>query len=91
MKSHKRDDQMRPNFKADMVIDAENKTVKRTNVTHTQTRRLLGEFPIVSVSIAAVIACFIGNIVYVRRDPSNSVKASVISAVVIIVLDAIYR
>lgn len=93
MKSHKRDDQVRPNFKADMTIDSESRTVKRTNVTHTMTRRFFGEIPIVSVSIAAVIACFIGNLVYVRdhTDSASSVGASIISAIVIIVLDAVYR
>lgn len=76
-----------------MIIDPDSRTVKSTNVTHTQTRRIFGEIPIVSISIAAVIACFIGNIVYDRSntDPSNSIIASIISAVVIIVLDAVYR
>jgi uncharacterized membrane protein YeaQ/YmgE (transglycosylase-associated protein family) len=60
---------------------------------HTQTRRIFGEIPIVSVSIAAVIGCFIGNVIYTRvnTDPTNSVIVSIINAIVIIVLDEIYR
>lgn len=93
MKGHKRDDQIRPDFRADLIIDSESRSVKSTNVVHTKTRRIFGEIPIVSISIAAVIACFSGNIVFDRSntDPSNSVIASIINAVVIIVLDAIYR
>jgi Calcium-activated chloride channel len=84
---------VRPDFKADLIIDTDSRQVKRTNVVHTQIRRIFGEIPIVSFSIAAVIACFIGNIIYDRSntEPSNSVAASIINAVVIIVLDAIYR
>lgn len=50
----------RPDFKADLVIDNEVHTVKRVNSVSTSMRRVFGEIPIVSISIALVVGAFIG-------------------------------
>lgn len=66
--------------------------MKLVNTVHSQVRRIFGEIPIVSISIAAVIACFVGNTIYTKNnpEPSDSVGASIINAVVIIVLGVTY-
>lgn len=93
MTSNERDDSVRPEFKADIVIDSHSKQVRRINTARTRLRRFLGEIPIATVSVSIVIACFVGNLVFTATHTSteDSVGSSVISAVIIIVLDQIYR
>ena len=51
-------------YKADVEIDSKNRKVKEINTTNSHIRRVYGEIPIVSISIAIVIGCFIGNYLY---------------------------
>jgi len=56
-------------------------------------RRIIGEIPTVVTSILVVIACFIGYSIFSTKnsDTANSVGASVVNAVIIIILGMIYR
>jgi hypothetical protein len=87
------DQSIRAEFKADVVISSKTKSIRSVNTAHTRTRRLLTEVPITLLSVGTVIACFIGNAVYVKAHTSDydSIGASVISAVIIIVLGEFYE
>lgn len=93
MTSIENDQTTRPEFKADVVISSKTKSIRSVNTAHTRTRRLLTEVPITILSVAAVIGCFVGNAYYVKEHTSDydSIGASVISAVVIIVLGLFYE
>jgi uncharacterized membrane protein len=81
-----------PEFKADVEIDSFNHKEKKINTANSHVRRVY-EIPFVSISIAIVIACFVGNYFYNKKykDPGNEIGSSVINAVIIIVLGIIYR
>jgi len=53
-----------PDFKADVEIDSKNRKAKEINTTNSHVRRVYGEIPIVTISIAIVIGCFVGNYFY---------------------------
>jgi hypothetical protein len=94
MDTQEKDETVRTEFQADVIIDTDTRTAKKVNTVSTYLRRIFGEIPIITVSISAVIACFVGNFLFQRKhkdDSSSTTGSSVISAVVIIVLDKIYR
>lgn len=91
---YKGEDVQRAEFKADYIIDNEERTIKKSNITNTYLRRITGELPSIIVSIAAVVGCFIGYYKFQTDNQDNvnySVGSSVINAVVIIVLGIIYK
>jgi hypothetical protein len=61
MKSFKGDEPVRYDYKSDYIIDYETQSVKEINIVKTYFRRIFGEIPIVSLSIAIVVALFVGN------------------------------
>lgn len=93
MTSIENDQTVRPEFKADVVISSKTKSIRSVNTANTRTRRLLTEVPITLLSVGTVIACFIGNSIYIQTHTSDydSIGASVISAVIIIVLGEFYE
>jgi len=60
-KTSLKDDVERSEFKADYIIDTEYNKVKKKNTVFSNVRRIFGEIPIVSISIAIVVVCFIWN------------------------------
>lgn len=66
MDLQEKDETVRTEFKADVVIDTDARKAKNVNTVSTYLRRIFGEIPIVSISITAVIACFVGNFIFQR-------------------------
>ena len=93
VRSYKSNENIRPEFKADLSIDSGTKKVRLINTAHTQSRRIFGEIPIASISVSAVIACAVGSYVYqqVHTDTESTVGASIINSLIIIVLEYIYK
>jgi len=82
----------RPDFKGELVIDHRIRGAKKMNMTNSHIRRLTDELPAVLLGIGAVIGCFIGYRSYRTqfKDPANKVGSSIINAVVIVILGTIY-
>lgn len=83
----------RPDFKAEIVIDHRIRGAKRENFVNPYIRRLVDELPAVIVGIAAVVGCFIGYRAYRHnyKDSANSVASSIVNAIVIVVLGETYK
>ena len=75
------------------MIDHKLKAPRRHNIISTYGRRLGGEFPAVVVGIGAVVGCFIGYTFYQSKykDTKDSIGSSIVNAVVIIILEAIFE
>jgi hypothetical protein len=94
MSGYKGDDAEMPDYKADITIDRQTKSIKKNNVANTYFRRLTGEIPSTVISIAIVVAIFYG---YYKFSHDNKGKAaysggsSVINAIAIVILSSIYK
>jgi|LauGreDrversion4_2_1035121.scaffolds.fasta_scaffold158758_1 pilus assembly protein TadC len=83
-----------PDFRYDTVINSKEKTVKFINPAKPHIRRIFSEIPFIILSICCVIACFIGNTIYLKENKGKSNRegaASVINALIIIVLGIIFE
>jgi hypothetical protein len=62
---HGKDAEMH-DYRADIVIDHRNRKVKKENIADSYKRRLGGELPTITFSIAIVVACYIGYLRFSR-------------------------
>ena len=93
-KQQKGNEHERDEYKHDLVIHHSSRSVKKFNVADSYLRRLFGEFPSVITGIGCVVACFIGYYSYKTANKHStpiSVGSTVINAVIIIILNQVYR
>lgn len=93
MNINKNDDSERPQFNADLVPNSTNRSISKVNTVNSYFRKVFGQIPVIVISISIVIGCFIENYIYQKdhTDAGNTVGASIINAIVIIVLKLIYE
>ena len=94
MTNYKGNDAEIPDYRAEYIIDAKARNIKKENITSTYLRRVIGEIPSVLISIAIVVLCFWGYYKFSTdygANASYSVGSSVVNAIVIIILGIIYR
>ncbi len=90
----RRQDFVMPEFSSDPVIISTNNRIKMINTAKTHVRRIFTEIPTVVISIGCVVGCFIGTQIYLNENKgstSREVGASIINAVIIIILRFLYN
>ena len=87
------EEEERPDFKYEIVIDPRLKGPQKKNFSNPYIRRLTDEVPAVIIGFGAIVGCFIGYNTYRKefKDPGNSVGSSIVNAAVIVILGNIYQ
>eukprot|EP00347_Sterkiella_histriomuscorum_P001432 403372059 len=83
-----------PDYRADYIIDEKQKAIRKENLANSYIRRVFGETPSATISVGIVILCFWGYRLFSTQNKSNpsfSVGSSVVNAIVIVVLDILYK
>lgn len=94
MKDYVGNDAERPDFKFEYVVDPITNHHKKVSFINSYLRRLFVEFPIIIVSLGAVIGCYIAYFKIYKATRDNIVGGlinTVVYALVIVILGIIYK